>query len=1308
MPLSTTDRVIRVFVSSTFRDMMQERDLLVKEVFPALRRLCARRFVTFTEVDLRWGITEEQAQEGQVLPLCLAEIERSRPYFIGLLGERYGWTSHETQPELIARQPWLREHLLDHTSVTELEILHGVLRDPSMDGHAYFYFRDPSYLTRLPPEVNPDDYQSENDEAKTKLAALKKRILTAQDNGTCICQVDYADPQTVAGWILDDFTALINRLYPEAEVLDPLAQERLGHDAHARNKLFACIDRPQHQEALRAFAERTDRQGKGLVVTGDSGCGKTVLFAAWAHDWAQNHPDDFLFQHYFGASPSSTSPDGFVSRLLGELKQRFDVPDEIPVGSDKLREALPHWLAKAIGKRRIVLVLDGLNQVQGTDVERRLNFLPSSFPPHVTVLASSLPGPALDALRERGWNEHHLLLADRSEIDAMVGEYFRIHSRHVDVEGRPLDTPLRWQLVAAPGCENPLFLRTLLEELRQFGSFEKLPARVAHYLEADTPQALFQRVLIRWQEDFDRQDQPREPGKPGLVRRALMHLWAARQGLSEGEWLDLLGTGYSPLPRAHWSPLFLALEPHLSQRSGLFAFGHDFLRQAVDTEFLSSQESRVAAHVAMAKYFEQHLHQQDMSQRKAAEWPYQRHAAATIRGIDGDSLWNRLEGCLTDVPLFLALYNAQSKWELTAYWQPLRRLNRDMAECYLKTADRHVTHYEQGPMTLEGDEYCAYFLGMVGRFLSDNGLFSAAQPLTERSLAAWEQIRGPEHHNTLAIRTTLAYLLERQGDYAGAERHFRRLMAIQESIAGSDRSALASAMNNLANFLTTTSQLDEAVTLARRALVIQEECFGPQSKEVLSPLNNLAHLLKVTNRLSEAEQLTRRALKTARNKLGQESDIYQCVLNNYSGILLTAGRYEEADVRYREALGLAERIYGVKHPRYSASVNNLACLMKSLGRFEEAESLLRKALKIDEECFGSEHPTVATRLSNLAGVLLATSRTSEAESLVRRALLIDERSRGPDHPTVAIRICNLAEILGSTQRIDEGEQMARRALETLEKGLGSEHPDVACCLDNLGALIQKTGRVDEAELVMRRAIDINERSFGMEHPNVAASLGNLATLLQENNRTVEAEPLIRRALRVLEKSVGPNHPDVARQLNNLAQLLISAERTEEAEPMMHRALKIAEGCHGPDHLNVVAYLNNMAGLMEKTCRPQEAERILRRALAIEEVAFGSDAPSLAPALNKLAMLLANQKQYKEAEVLMLRQAEILLRLTLSGKSHPGCTTALEKYGYLLTLRGYSKKDVLAKLGQLSEGVLSRYGIGEAPMSKKKSWWRFWK
>ena len=87
-----SSRVVRVFISSTFRDFGVERDLLTKRVFPELRRRARDRFVEVIGVDLRWGITEAQSQKGETLPICLREIERSRPYFIGLLGERYGWT----------------------------------------------------------------------------------------------------------------------------------------------------------------------------------------------------------------------------------------------------------------------------------------------------------------------------------------------------------------------------------------------------------------------------------------------------------------------------------------------------------------------------------------------------------------------------------------------------------------------------------------------------------------------------------------------------------------------------------------------------------------------------------------------------------------------------------------------------------------------------------------------------------------------------------------------------------------------------------------------------------------------------------------------------------------------------------------------------------------------------------------------------------------------------------------------------------------------------------------------------------------
>jgi hypothetical protein len=44
--LRVEDRQIHVFLSSTFRDMQKERDVLAKKIFPQLRKLCEERAVT--------------------------------------------------------------------------------------------------------------------------------------------------------------------------------------------------------------------------------------------------------------------------------------------------------------------------------------------------------------------------------------------------------------------------------------------------------------------------------------------------------------------------------------------------------------------------------------------------------------------------------------------------------------------------------------------------------------------------------------------------------------------------------------------------------------------------------------------------------------------------------------------------------------------------------------------------------------------------------------------------------------------------------------------------------------------------------------------------------------------------------------------------------------------------------------------------------------------------------------------------------------------------------------------------------------
>src|SRR3954468_12792115 len=98
--MAGTWRTARVFISSTFRDMQAERDHLVKVVFPELRERLLPHRVYFDDIDLRWGVTREQAENDQVLNLCLQQIDACRPYFIGILGEHYGWVPTRFTPEV--------------------------------------------------------------------------------------------------------------------------------------------------------------------------------------------------------------------------------------------------------------------------------------------------------------------------------------------------------------------------------------------------------------------------------------------------------------------------------------------------------------------------------------------------------------------------------------------------------------------------------------------------------------------------------------------------------------------------------------------------------------------------------------------------------------------------------------------------------------------------------------------------------------------------------------------------------------------------------------------------------------------------------------------------------------------------------------------------------------------------------------------------------------------------------------------------------------------------------------------------------
>jgi len=94
--VALSGKTFRIFISSTFSDLKEERNALQERVFPRLRDLCMAHGFRFQAIDLRWGVSEEASLDQQTVRICLEEIARCqktalKPNFIVLLGDRYGW-----------------------------------------------------------------------------------------------------------------------------------------------------------------------------------------------------------------------------------------------------------------------------------------------------------------------------------------------------------------------------------------------------------------------------------------------------------------------------------------------------------------------------------------------------------------------------------------------------------------------------------------------------------------------------------------------------------------------------------------------------------------------------------------------------------------------------------------------------------------------------------------------------------------------------------------------------------------------------------------------------------------------------------------------------------------------------------------------------------------------------------------------------------------------------------------------------------------------------------------------------------------
>ena len=137
-----------VFISSTFKDMQAERDMLHERIFPRLRKVIGEYGEDIQELDLRWGVDTANMSEEEsghaVLKVCIDAIDRCKPFFVVLLGERYGELAELVSLEKrVSRRapPFFLWHTADDTCVPVENslLLDKALRAKGVDAELHVY-----------------------------------------------------------------------------------------------------------------------------------------------------------------------------------------------------------------------------------------------------------------------------------------------------------------------------------------------------------------------------------------------------------------------------------------------------------------------------------------------------------------------------------------------------------------------------------------------------------------------------------------------------------------------------------------------------------------------------------------------------------------------------------------------------------------------------------------------------------------------------------------------------------------------------------------------------------------------------------------------------------------------------------------------------------------------------------------------------------------------------------------------------------------------------------------------------------------
>jgi WD40 repeat protein len=661
--------------------MHAERDYLVKDVFPDLREWCEDRKIHLVDIDLRWGVTEEDSSSNHTVLACLNNIDESRPFFLCFLGQRRGWVPEKgnVSPETLDEYPDL-SNAVGRNSVTEMEIEHALLSPMRhiVNGnekqeipvrHALFYFRNPNYLNDLTIDqrkIFTNEAEKDVTSADYELIKFKEKIKSGWKYTIDYdCRWDKSVispelPENVRQGRLTDLSAsgkdlkdiIIEQLkeeiikeFPDREKVEYSSDLERDLDQQA---LFielngeGFISREGDFDALNDYVSN-DKNGL-FVLTAPAGSGKSMLLANFITRESKKHNVRFL-NRFCGVSDLCSQQYSLWKTIFDEA--RIECPGALKDLKDKIEDLL-----KELAKEKTVLIIDAINQLpNGLNMPE---WLPDRLPENLKIILSLKEDEKNEELtngieklkeNENVSNSTIKPFNGKEEKKKLIHDYLKKYLKALD--DKQIDAICDFE-----GSKNPLYLKVLLSELRVFGSFVRLSDEIRQF--GETPQEAFNAVLNRLENDINSLN----INSKELVALLFGLLANARNGLSEKEIVSCmqkeLGIDEGKLIRA--IRLFVRqVRPFMARREGRTDYFYEAFKLAAEEKY---KKNKLHYNAILSDYFKKQTDPDDdltfngLCARDFNELPYHYYHSQNIAALEdilGEYFWIQNKLNLIDI-----------------------------------------------------------------------------------------------------------------------------------------------------------------------------------------------------------------------------------------------------------------------------------------------------------------------------------------------------------------------------------------------------------------------------------------------------------------------------------------------------------------------------------------------------------------------------------------------------------------------------------------------------------------------------------